>query len=129
MSEPRFQRFQFDKKLNRGTVYGAFDEDIHGGFQIKEIRPKSRGIPEWARTNEGIQKVLLTAFPKLHINPSHRQRAGRWAQVIELFFKRGWSETDVAEALQETVGNIRRLVVSISWVSEGKTVDGKERTR
>src|SRR6266480_1444919 len=53
------------------------------GFQIKRIRREERDTPEWAKTSEGIQKILLTAFPKLHEKPLQRKRAGRWAQVIQ----------------------------------------------
>src|SRR5208337_3689713 len=134
--EVHFQEYAFDPKLRKGRaksellkLFPEEDlEDIRGflsGFQIKHIRTGyEREVPEWAKKNEGIQKILLTAFPKLHTDVSQRKRAGRWAQVINLYFRQNWSQTEVSEALGENSNVIKMLVRSINWVAEGKRTDG-----
>lgn len=129
-SEPHFQEYQFDKRLNREqhqNIEALPESGTAHGFQIIEVELKNRELPEWAKTKEGIQKLLLTAFPKLHINQLQRQRAGRWAQVIELFYKKSWTESDVAQELNETVAAVRSILRGITRTAQGRTVRGKIR--
>jgi hypothetical protein len=134
--EVHFQDYAFDSKLNRHSAEKELlkffpEEDIQdlrgflSGFQIKNVRTGyEREVPEWATKNEGIQKILLTAFPKLHTDAAQRKRAGRWAQVINLYFKKRWSRAEVAEAMGENDLVIKMLVRSIVRVADGKRADG-----
>lgn len=134
--EVHFQDYAFDPKLRKGRaknellkLFPEEDlEDIRGflsGFQIKHIRTGyEREVPEWAKTNEGIQKILLTAFPRLQTDIIQRKRAGRWAQVINLYFRKGWSRSEVAEAMGEKDLIVKMLVRSIGRVADGKRADG-----
>lgn len=133
---PKFQDYAFDHDLAKsnmhlGKLRSALDEagfSSRSGFQVKNFRTGyKKETPEWARMKEGIQKILLTAFPKLNMSPSQRRRAGRWAQVINLYYLKGWSVSEVAEELNEDPRVIKRLTMSISRVSKGFTVDGKQR--
>lgn len=143
--EPAFQKCAFDPRIARsfgpgrraGGRSGDFeilskqlDGDELGpdgsafGFQIKNIRRQEKEIPEWARTNEGIQKVLLTAFPRLHSDPNQRKRAGRWAQFIQCYFQLGWTESEVAEELNAKIGTIHTLRRSVVRTSKGLRANG-----
>lgn len=138
---PKFQDHAFDPELKSGRkkehdllqLIDLIDGDkiTEGrGFQIKNIRSgNERVTPEWARMKEDIQKILLTAFPKLHTNPGQRKRAGLWAQVINLYYLKGWSASEVAEELNENLRMIKWIAVSISRTSKGLTVDGCPRKK
>jgi hypothetical protein len=138
---PHFQDCAFDPELGTSWLHkrgkGELRKTIDGrelgptgvGFQIKNIRTEKRDVPEWARTNEGIQKLLLTAFPKLKINDSQRKRAGRWAQVIQMYFRMGWTYSEVADALEEKPRVIEMVIRGITRTSEGKTWSGAPRKR
>jgi hypothetical protein len=95
------------------------------GFQIHNIRREDRAVPEWAVTNEGIQKILLTAFPRLQTNPLQRKRAGRWAQVIQLHFRQGWTYSEVADELNEKPRSIEMVIRGIIRTSQGQRSDGR----
>jgi hypothetical protein len=66
----------------------------------------------------------LTAFPKLHVNQNQRKRAGRWAQIIQLYFQLGWTRTEVAAELNVGPGAIKTLTRSITRTSKGLRTDG-----
>jgi hypothetical protein len=130
-----FQDVAFDSTLNRHSaekeLLKSFPEedlsDLRGflsGFQIKKIRTEERELPDWARTTKGIQKILLTAFPKLAVNENQRKRAGRWAQVIQLYFRMGWTFDEVAKEMNEKSRTVEMLIRSIVRTSRGERPDG-----
>ena len=137
---PHFQDYAFDPKLNKGRgrkkeLLRMFpDEDLQdirgflSGFQIKNTRTGyGREVPEWACTRVGIQEVLLRAFPRLQTDVNQRKHAGRWAQIINLYFLQGWSAEEVAEELGQSRASIKMLVMGIDRTSRGLTVNGTVR--
>ena len=138
--EAHFQDCAFDPELGTSWLHkrgkGELRSVIDGrelgptgvGFQIKEFRTGyTREVPEWARTNVGIQKVLLTAFPRLQTDKNQRKHAGRWAQVINMYFRQGWSAEEVAEELNQSRASVKMLVLGIDRTSRGLTVNGDPR--
>jgi hypothetical protein len=135
-----FQSFAFDPELKNQFSY---DYDLTGllgvidgekisegqGFQIHNARREERLIPEWAQTPEGMQKILLTAFPKLKTDSSQRKRAARWARVMWLYFCVGLPYSEVAYDLGENPRIIEHIIQAIIRTSEGKTWRGKPRKR
>ena len=140
MEVPRFQEYAFDPKLGGRKKFKELREVIDGddlgevgsarGFQIKNIRTGyKKDVPDQLANNAGIQKLLLTAFPKLLINESQRQKAGRWAQVVKLHFQMGWSYTQVAEEMAVNPNVILMIIRGIKYTLDGKTWNGKPRKR
>jgi hypothetical protein len=85
--------------------------------------------PEWTKTKEGIQEVLLVAFPKQGVNPVQMKRATRWRQVIRLYFEENRPYSKVALTLGASLGVIKSLIRGIVWVAAGKRAsDGKPRS-
>jgi hypothetical protein len=128
-----FQEYASDSKLGSCTSNKEFQRTVSKfgapkGFQIVEGMP-NREVPKWAYLKKDIQKILLTAFPKLETNPNQRQKAGRWAQIIKLYYLQGASAEEVADQLGETPAVITRLLLSIKRVSKGLTVNGCQRKR
>jgi hypothetical protein len=138
---PRFQDCAFDPDLGRKRGIGELRKFFDGaelggsgfaqGFQIKRFRTGyKKPMPRWVLTNKGIQKVLLSAFPRLQADANQRKRAGRWAQAINLYYKLNWSAFQVAEELgYKTRDPIDSLVLRMKHVSQGLTVNGLPRRR
>jgi hypothetical protein len=131
----RFQEHAFDaalgsskRKKEFSTTLDDFATKEPEGFQVVESTSEKL-VPDWVYIKKDIQKVLLAAFPKLHTNPSHRRKAGRWAQVINLYYLQGMTAEEVAEKLFETRAVIKRLIISISRIQKGLTVDGCPRKK
>lgn len=138
--EARFQEYSFDPDLGGKRGIGELRKYIDGdelgeygrswGFQIKRFRTGYRkNTPEWAKTYEGVQKVLLTAFPKLHTHVGQRKRAARWAQVIYLYYFKDFSESQIAEELNTKTKTINNVILCFTYVSRGFTAKGKPRVR
>lgn len=98
-------------------------------FQLCIIRRKVKPQHSWAARNDSIQRVLLTAFPKLVRNESQRRRAGRWARVIQLYFQMGLSYAEVGQEIKEKPGTVMTLIRSISRVAGGRTANGADRRK
>jgi hypothetical protein len=150
---PKFQEYAFDPELDRYSSFmfglnvrtGLSKMSLRGpsevrsfndyrigtasGFQIKHIRQEEKDVPDWAKKNEEIQKILLTAFPNLHVNQKQRQKAGRWAQIIRLHFLLGWSYSEVAEELNVKPNVVLMTIRGIKYTVDGKTWNGKPRKR
>lgn len=139
-NEPSFQRYAFDPEISRSRGggrgigelrrLGVLDGDDLGefgaasGFQIKNIRRQERDTPEWARTNEGIQKILLVAFPRLREDSKQRAAAARWARVIQMYFQMGWTRFEIADELNIKPGTVLTLTRSIVRTSKGLRANG-----
>jgi hypothetical protein len=134
MKGQHFQDHAFDKALKGRRpehdllqLVGSVDGDKISqgmGFQIKNIRREDKQPQEWTRTKAGIQKVLLTAFPKLLIDAKQRKKAGRWAQFIQLYFQLGWTESEVAGELETKLSTVHSLRRNIVRASRGLRADG-----
>jgi hypothetical protein len=134
---PAFQKHAFDRALGSSAgkkefskTLSDFDSRDLKGFQVTDSGAGcDKQIPPWAYLKEEVQKILLTAFPKLQTNASHRKRAGRWAQVINMYYLQGMTAEEVAQELNETRIVIKRLIISISRISKGLTVNGCPRKK
>jgi hypothetical protein len=141
---PRFQEHAFDSQLDKkrsgrdltkmnaaaGNIrYEKLSRSTSSGFQIIIPRKESREIPEWAKTQQGVRTILLTAFPRLQTSPVQRQKAGRWAQVIQLHFQMGWTWSETADEMGVKPNVVLMIVRGIKYTAEGKTWNGAPRKR
>jgi hypothetical protein len=97
----------------------------------KHIGSRGRKIAEWATTDKGIQKVLLRAFPKLGEDLKQRLHAARWARVIFLYFRMGYTYSRIAEEMNLRSPNEKRpytiienLIAHILRVARGESANG-----
>ena len=126
-SGPSFQADQFDEEFDSDTSLGREDDSegscrLHPdfkklrefldgseafmfGFHITKSRTNSkrRRVPDWAKDDARVRELLLKSFPYLHTNATHRQRAGRWMRVIQLYFRMKKSSTETAVEMNESV--------------------------
>jgi hypothetical protein len=100
-----------------------------GSHQILKVRRRSRRSPQWVFNDDKIKKLLVLSFPKLLTDPEQRKRAGRWAQVIQLYFKMKKSRRETAEEMGESVETVRNIIKRIRRVSIGKPADNTKRKR
>lgn len=95
----------------------GFEED-KVSFQIEKVRHRVRYYDRRTWTDEHIRKVLLRAFPKLHTDPDQRAQAGRWARVIQLYFRVGLSLRETAPQLNMTFDAAHSVVRSLQRTSK-----------
>jgi hypothetical protein len=104
-------------------LYSLFDGryGFMKGHQILTIRTPNRRLPDWAATKEGIQKILLTAFPNLETDDAQRWLAGRWARAIQIHFRANKSCKETAHEMREKPATIRVLIRQIERVAKGSS--------
>lgn len=74
--------------------------------------------PEWVNDNSKVQKVLLTAFPKLLTSRGHRTKAARWARIIQLYYRMGLPTARVAEILGIKVNSLIQILFRINTAAK-----------
>jgi hypothetical protein len=87
--------------------------------------------PEWLMNDAAVRAVLLRAFPKMGTNPTHRKRAGRWASIIKMYFRLGYTASHVAMELRydddrksDRAPQVRDATnARQSWMSEKKEIE------
>jgi hypothetical protein len=120
------------------TMMDGNDFFLKGGFEIKKIRSLERNTPSWALNNTKTQQIILTAFPKLTLNPpkgqkakkAHQKRiekAGRWVRIIYLYYRMELPRPIVAKELGMSESTLRSTLRNILRVSQGLTVSGETR--
>lgn len=102
----------------------AVSSDFLSNHQIMSVRRYKRSIPEWATDDKQIQKLLLSKFPRLGIDLEQRRRAGRWAMVIQLYFRAGHSHREVAEEMGESKAAVLTLTRSIVRAQRSEPLNG-----
>ena len=128
----RFQSCQFDREEEFNKVFDVRKSDgteIRSGYQIIIQRQHEGDIPEWARSDEEIRKILVKAFPKLDKNENERLRAGQWARVIYLYYRMKNTFSQVAEDMGVHEKLVRNILQRISFVVLGLSASGKPRLR
>jgi hypothetical protein len=78
-----------------------------------------RTCPEWALDNAKVQEILLRSFPKLMTDEKQRASAGRWARIIQLYFKSQMTHGQIASELGVNLNTILMVVRSIGRAAKG----------
>lgn len=86
-------------------------------------------IPEWTQTDLGVQKVLLTAFPKLDTDSRQRLRAGRWALLIYYYFRLRLTRSQIADELGIPENTVKCTIRGILRVAAGFQFGGSKTPR
>jgi hypothetical protein len=115
-------------KQLRGLLDGN-DTFAQGGHQIIKIRRPRKQIPVWVYDFPKIQEMLLRSFPKMIKDADQRKRAGRWARVINLYFRQQWTRGQIADELGMTYNHVNALIAGIKYAAKGLTTEGKKRLK
>jgi len=100
------------------------NEGFSGGSQVVGARSYKRSIPRWALDDKKISALLLRSFPKLATDGTQRAAAGRWAAVIHLYFRIGYTRNQVADEIGSTEEKIKSIIRSIRRVFKGLRANG-----
>ena len=110
-----------------GELRGVIDSNdpfMTSGHQIAKIREREhRALPECFESDEKIQELLIKVFPKLKTDSKQRKRAGRWAVVIQMYYRSGLSREHVAAELGVTPNVIHCTLKGIRRVLAGRRAD------
>ncbi len=84
------------------SIFDAQDPFVQRGHQVLKPRLGSHNSPEWTENNKIVGAVLLRSFPHMRDRtskkyPQHDMKARRWLRVINLYFRLGMTEKQVAE--------------------------------
>lgn len=90
------------------------------GFQIGQAKTYKKKIPKWVNNNPEIQKILLSAFPKLRTDQKQRAAAARWANVIHYYYRLLYTYVQTAEELSMKLETVRNILRRINRVSKGR---------
>ena len=93
--------------------------------QIIKIRRPHKRIPDWTRDNKKVQEVLLRSFPDMEWNDDQRFRAGRWACIINLYFRQNWTRGQIAEELNMTYERVKAALQRIRRAGAERRTDNK----
>jgi hypothetical protein len=116
-NSPRGIAGRLRRKIDHNDVFTS-------GHQIIIVRQSEREDPEWTKSDTSIREILLKSFPKLAHNPKQRARAGRWMRVIQLYYRKHYTEGQIAEDLPLSIVAVRSLIRSIKRVSQGQRANG-----
>jgi DNA-binding NarL/FixJ family response regulator len=100
------------------------EQFMRSGHQILVERKHKREIPEWAWSDIKIRELLLQSFPKFRTDKRQAARAGRWARVIQLYFRMGKTHGQIAEEMSIDYNTVKMLIRAIKWSAKGKRTDG-----
>lgn len=107
-----------------------------GGQGAVASAERRANSPEWARTNKGIQKVIRLAFPHFETNNRQRIYAARWARIIYLYFRAGYTYSQIAEEMnihspssKRPYRAVERLLEHIRNVAKGLNENGNPRKK
>jgi hypothetical protein len=112
------------------TKFDGNDSFMTGGHQIIKSAgatlhaDRMAKVPVWAMHDGKIRELLLRSFPKLATNETQRSKAARWARVIQLYYRVGWTRNKIADELGMSLGALTSLLRSIKRASEGRRANG-----
>ncbi len=113
----------------RSFHFDGNDPFMTGGHQIIKTRRGNRVIPEWARDNKKIQKILLKSFPKLGTDRKQRAQAARWAAIIQLYFRVQMTRSQVEAETKLSQNVVKMLIRNIARAASGKPSYGTKKKR
>lgn len=94
-----------DRAQLRKVIDGA--DSFMTGFAVGAPRTYARKLPAWTMDDSRVRALLERSFRWMHCNKAHRKQAGRWASIIYLYYRMGYTYKQLAEALGESAHRTR----------------------
>jgi len=135
----------YDRSNNEYAAYlellnklDASEPFMHGGHKVVKPRHKIKTIPDWALDDGRIQEIVLRSFPKLRTDAKQRAKAALWVRVIFLYFRREFTEGQIAyflgtpnedgtDIVPISINRVRLMIRRIKWAAAGKTWRGSRK--
>jgi hypothetical protein len=95
-----------------------------GGFQTLTIKRPKKKVPEWVNSHVKIRELLLRTFPLMKTNLKQREKAGRWARIIYLYYRRQWTMGQIAAELGIDYEDVKGILRSVTRVAQGRRANG-----
>ena len=118
---PNLQNARTNSQLRK--ILDSDDTFLWGGHQIIKIRRNQHKRPEWSKHSTQIRGLILRSFPRLdeksETGLQQRERAGRWARIIQLYYVLGWTYSQVAEELGQPLRKTQKTIDRIRTASKG----------
>lgn len=127
-------RLNAPQRESMSLIPGLDRKDLFQKGHLVRGSPKSgwtrrtKNIPLWTRNDEAVKKLLLKIFPKMVSNRRQRERAGRWAAVIHLYFRAARPASEVAQELKISEKTVYDTVLRIRRAAKGLRTTGRKRT-
>src|ERR1700688_655382 len=96
---------------------------ITGGKPSTSHTERVAKTPEWANDDQQVRLLLLKVFPKLETDEKQRARAAKWAQIIHLYFRMGWTDSRIALELKISLVSVGSLLRAVRRAASGKRAD------
>jgi hypothetical protein len=95
---------------------------------FKKARTYKKKIPQWVFNDAFIQNLLLRSFPKLKTCNRQRDAAARWATVINLYYRNGYTYSQIADEVPAylTGCKVRGVIRSIQRAAAGLRADSNK---
>jgi hypothetical protein len=100
------------------------DQFIQGHDVKVTSRQYEKYVPEMLMTNAGIQKLLNRIYPKWRENDKQKERAGRWARAINLYYRSGMTGRQAAEEMNLSYRYFWDMIKRIRRAADGNRTDG-----
>jgi hypothetical protein len=94
------------------------------GHQIYKIRRIKKSVPDWARSNKEVQKILLRSFPKLADDVRQRNRAATWALVIHMYFRVNCTHREISKQIKKPISSVKSTIRAIKRAAIGLRANG-----
>src|SRR6202030_2223253 len=95
----------------------------YGGGRLHSTRGNK--VPGWTKSDVKILALLRRVFPKLDTDKHHRERAGRWARAIYLYFRKRMTHTEIAGEMKVSVNAAHELIKRIQRRAAGIRSDNR----
>jgi len=123
-SDQEDQEDQEDKHAFMPVGFAAnFGTGNNSGSYFWSIRKKARtykkAIPEWVFSNSKIGDLVQRSFPNWRNNPRMHDDAARWVAVINLYYRNGYTFSQIAEEICSTTCKVRGVIRSIQRAARG----------
>ena len=109
-----------------GELRSHFDSNstFMTGHRIIKTRQPRRRIPDWARDDKQLQKLISRSFPYRKTSPEQNERAGRWARFIQLYFKMNRTRGQIMEEMDMSYAAVDSLCRAIYRAARGIRANG-----
>lgn len=103
---------------------------IYGANVVKTRNNVERKheTPQWMHSETRLREFLHKHFPKRQTNHRQRTQAGRWAVIIQYYFRMGQTDSQIEVDMKWKPGTVGSLVQQIRHAIAGLRLDGKQRS-
>ena len=110
-----------------GELRNHFDSNstFMTGHRIIKTRQHKRRIPDWAKSDIEIRKMIERSFPYVKTNNDHYRRAARWALFINLYFKMNKTRSEIMDEMGLSYQAVDSLCRAVYRAGKGIKSNGK----